>query len=211
MPRAKTYEREELLRRAHGVFHRRGYRGASTAMLVKALRVNRSSVYAEFGSKEGLFVAVLETYCRDFVARLFGPLESPAAGLEEIENLFRQFAEAAAEADGSGCLMCNTAAELGGQSAGLRPLVEAHFTRVQGAFRRALEGAVRRGQVQANLDVESEAHCLAACCSGIFLMVRAALPVTGTRAAISGVLLRSAALRRQADAVAGRDYMMGAK
>ena len=44
------------------VFWRQGYEGASMADLTKAMGINPPSLYACFGSKEGLFKAVLERY-----------------------------------------------------------------------------------------------------------------------------------------------------
>jgi AcrR family transcriptional regulator len=57
--RTKQYDRSDLLERAVGLFRRHGFNGTSTADLVEALGVNRKSMYAEFGSKQGLFEAVL--------------------------------------------------------------------------------------------------------------------------------------------------------
>ena len=44
------------------VFWRQGYEGASLADLTEAMGINSPSLYACFGSKEGLFRAVLERY-----------------------------------------------------------------------------------------------------------------------------------------------------
>lgn len=44
------------------VFWRQGYEGASMAELTKAMGINAPSLYACFGSKEGLFRAVMDRY-----------------------------------------------------------------------------------------------------------------------------------------------------
>ena len=59
MGRAKQYDRSQLLDRAISLFRRQGFHGTTTAQLVAALEVNRKSMYAEFGSKQGLFEAAL--------------------------------------------------------------------------------------------------------------------------------------------------------
>lgn len=170
------------------VFHARGYKGASTEILVRELGVNRNSVYAEFGSKEGLFGAVLDRYRETMVQALFGPLESPGASLDEIEALLHVFSASAEAASGFGCLLCNTAAELGGTDSGLQPRVEAYFERLHGAFANALAGAKRAGQVEPALDTDTEAALLYACCVGIFLTVRARVDVARTQGAVQGAL-----------------------
>jgi len=53
---------EETLDRAMTVFWRHGYEGASMSDLTSAMGINSPSLYACFGSKEGLFRAVLERY-----------------------------------------------------------------------------------------------------------------------------------------------------
>ena len=62
MSRPKQYDRTELLDRAVELFRRGGFNGTSTAALVDELGVNRKTMYAEFGSKQELFEAVLERY-----------------------------------------------------------------------------------------------------------------------------------------------------
>jgi TetR/AcrR family transcriptional regulator, transcriptional repressor for nem operon len=195
MPRKKSYERQALESRALGVFAARGYQGASTERLVEALGVNRNSVYAEFGSKEGLFAATLVHYEREVVDRLFGPLESHGADLAQIEGFFRNLGVSAEGSVGLGCLMCNTAAELGGANPGLQPFIERHFARMQRAFLNALRGAMGRRQVSRALDAAAEARFLAASTVGICLMVRAGLAVEMSREAIDGALSHLEALR----------------
>ena len=56
MGERKQYDRIDLLDKAIEVFRLHGFCGTSTAQLAAELRVNRKSMYAEFGSKQGLFV-----------------------------------------------------------------------------------------------------------------------------------------------------------
>jgi AcrR family transcriptional regulator len=62
MARPRDFEEAEVLDRAMEVFWRHGYEGASMAELTKAMGLNSPSIYAAFGSKRGLFGAVLERY-----------------------------------------------------------------------------------------------------------------------------------------------------
>lgn len=198
MGRTKRYDRETLVATAMGVFHRHGYQGASTDVLVRELGVNRRSVYAEFGSKEALFAATLGHYDRQVVGLLFGPLEAPTATLDEIEALFRAFARSADASTLLGCLLCNTAAELAGGAPGVQPHVERYFDRVHRAFCNALRGAVRAGQVAADTDVAAEARFLTSSCLGIFVMVRAGIGAPTARGAVNGALHHLRRLRATA-------------
>ena len=60
--RPRSFCKDEALDRAMTVYWRQGYEGASMADLTKAIGINPPSLYACFGSKEGLFKAVLERY-----------------------------------------------------------------------------------------------------------------------------------------------------
>ena len=88
MGRKKSYDREKLVREAMEIFRDHGFAGTSAEMLVERLGVNRYSLYAEFGSKQGLFDAALERYDEEVIQRNFGPLEAPGAGIDEIRAVF---------------------------------------------------------------------------------------------------------------------------
>ncbi len=62
MARPRVFDEAEVLDRAMEVFWRHGYEGASFAELTKAMGLNSPSIYAAFGSKRGLFDAVLDRY-----------------------------------------------------------------------------------------------------------------------------------------------------
>lgn len=198
MGRSKGYERDTLVTKAMEVFHRLGYKGASTQVLVEELGVNRNSVYAEFGNKEGLFSAALEHYDKLVVSQVFGPLESAGANLDDIEELFRAFIENAEAASGLGCLMCNTAAELGGCETSLQPRIERHFDRLSNAFHNALAGAIHTGQVSPDIDMATEARFMVASCIGLSILVRGDMSNSAAQVAAHGALGHLALLRHMA-------------
>lgn len=83
MPRGRPreFDIDEALRKALEEFWRKGYEGTSLSDLTQAMDINRPSLYAAFGSKEGLFRRALARY-----------LEGPAAYVQE------SFAEPSARA-----------------------------------------------------------------------------------------------------------------
>ncbi|MCB9616660.1 MAG: helix-turn-helix transcriptional regulator [Sandaracinus sp.] len=181
------------------LFRAHGFAGTSTQRLVETLDVNRNSLYSEFGSKQALFDAALRRYDQIVVTEVFGALEAPDAGLATIAALFDGFAAAAAGASsGLGCLLCNTAVELGGADPSGAGFVARYFDRVQRAFVHALDNARRAGDLAPAVDTVDEARLLTATTLGIFVLVRArAAPQTVQGAA--RVLRRNVeALRSQA-------------
>ncbi|NTF16439.1 TetR/AcrR family transcriptional regulator [Agrobacterium tumefaciens] len=62
MARPRVFDEKVVLDRAMEIFWRHGYEGTSMAELTRAMRLNSPSIYAAFGSKRGLFEAVLNRY-----------------------------------------------------------------------------------------------------------------------------------------------------
>src|SRR6266436_878487 len=65
MGRPRGFDADKALDEAMEVFWRHGYEGATIAQLTDAMGINPPSLYAAFGSKEGLLKAALDRYsCR---------------------------------------------------------------------------------------------------------------------------------------------------
>lgn len=173
MGRKKAYVRDELIDRAVGLFRAHGFGGTSTQTLVDELGVNRNSLYLEFGSKQALFDAALGRYEEQVVAELFGPLEAEGAGLEAVTALFDGFAASAGPSSGLGCLLCNTAVEIGGADPSGARFVARYLERMEAAFAGALERAQAAGELAGGVVVADAARLLTAATLGVFVLVRA--------------------------------------
>jgi AcrR family transcriptional regulator len=64
MGRPRSFDTDKALDEAMEVFWRHGYDGASLAMLTRAMGIKAPSLYAAFGSKEGLLRAALDRYAQ---------------------------------------------------------------------------------------------------------------------------------------------------
>ncbi len=60
--RPREFDVDKALERAMELFWRQGYEGTSMADLTRELGITRPSLYAAFGSKEGLFLKALDLY-----------------------------------------------------------------------------------------------------------------------------------------------------
>jgi TetR/AcrR family transcriptional repressor of nem operon len=177
MGRKKRYDRDILIGKAMEIFRDHGFAGTSTQMLVERLGINRFSLYAEFGSKQGLFDAALERYDEEVVGRNFGPLEARSAGISEVRALLEFYASTAkGPASGRGCLLCNTAVEFGPEDPSGAGYVQQYFKRLSKAFCTALENAHRRGELRRLVDPREEADFLTASVLGMFVLLRAKAP-----------------------------------
>ncbi len=88
MPRPREFDRDEVLQKALQVFWERGYESTSVQHLVDAMGIGRASLYATFGSKHGLFCAVMDDYERALTQTLIAPLEGPGSPRRILSKLF---------------------------------------------------------------------------------------------------------------------------
>lgn len=195
MGRRKTHNRDELLAKAMGIFREHGFAGTSADMLVERIGVSRYSLYAEFGSMQGLFEEALERYNDEVIDLRFGPLERPDAGLQQILALLDFYGSAGdGPAAGLGCLLCNTAVEFGAGDPTGSGAVQRYFARLSGAFRNALGNAQKQGQLTADIDTRKEADLLTSVVLGLFVMIRAKAPAATIEGAASTARKRVEAL-----------------
>jgi AcrR family transcriptional regulator len=106
---------EETLDRAMTVFWRNGYEGASLSDLTAAMGINSPSLYACFGSKEGLFRAVLERYDERRKSFMESVLAAPTAA-EVAEAYLYGVAAFAVDTSGKnppGCLLLQSGLSCG--------------------------------------------------------------------------------------------------
>ena len=85
MARTRSFDEDEVLDRAMALFWRKGFEATSIEELVSVSGINRASMYAVFGDKRRLFLAVLDHYlARVNAERLvttsscFGTLKQPS-------------------------------------------------------------------------------------------------------------------------------------
>ncbi|MEH1164022.1 TetR/AcrR family transcriptional regulator [Micromonospora sp. CPCC 205539] len=77
--RPREFDTDQALDRAMEVFWRHGYEGASLTELTGAMGINKPSLYAAFGNKEGLFRKVVARYADVEMAYARDALDQPTA------------------------------------------------------------------------------------------------------------------------------------
>jgi AcrR family transcriptional regulator len=171
--RPKGYDRDAVITAARDLFWERGYGATSITDLEDRTGLNRSSIYAEFGSKNGLFEAALDCYADQVIVLLHDGVRH-AGGLDAVAGLFTRLAELldCHQILGThGCLMINTIAELGARDDRIRPAATRYRDRVRSDFSTALARAAAAGEIPAD-SVGPRAQLLAAALMGTWLTVR---------------------------------------
>ena len=200
MARPCAYDRDDLLRCATALFRERGFAGTSVDDVVQASGVSRSSLYSAFPDKNALFLAALEHYL-DTVTH--AKLERLARG-EKAAPAIRRFLLNIAEerqspnAPAHGCLLTNTAVEIGAGQEKVAECIRLAFARLERALGARLEAAYHQGDLSAGTDAQQFARHLMALVQGLRVMTRLGMEPRVARDAVRSAL----APLREPDSVA---------
>ena len=162
MPRGRPreFDVEKALDRALQVFWRKGYEGASLPDLTQAMGINRPSLYAAFGSKEGLFRRALDRYAEGPAAYVGEALTEPTARAVAERLLGRAVDLMTDRRNPRGCLMVHGALACGEAAESVRRELAARRAAGEAAVRKRFERAVRDGDLPADANAADLARYL---------------------------------------------------
>lgn len=113
MPRPRAFTEEEVLKKAADLFWKQGFHATSMDNLVKALGINRASIYNTFGGKKALFEKALQSYQNENKTRIDVFLAKQTSIKEGIKNLFLlEINDMFNDCDRKGCMVVNCTTEL---------------------------------------------------------------------------------------------------
>lgn len=171
--RPRGFDRAEALERAMRLFWAKTYEGASLAELTDAMGINAPSLYAAFGSKEGLFREALAHYSDRAGGGFWKELDEIPDARAAVEHLLLATAAAFSDpADPPGCLIV-----LGAQHGyddedavhrELRDRRRGNLDQLASRLRRA----VAEGELSANFDVEGAAAFYLSVQTGMSVLAR---------------------------------------
>lgn len=81
----------KLIKAGRELFPRRGYEGCSVRDLAQQAEANLGAVTYHFGSKAGLYDAVVASFAEPFRSRIAQAAQAPGAPLDRIERVLRTF------------------------------------------------------------------------------------------------------------------------
>lgn len=151
------------------VFWTKGFGGTSMSDLTAAMGIASPSLYAAFGSKEGLFREAIDHYVAIHQDDFWGVMDL-ATARQSVEALLRKAADAFSSPDGpSGCMVIQTAAEEGDLSPDLAAsLCAMRASNAETLARRLIRG-IEEGDVAPGTDVRAVADFYATVHKGLSL------------------------------------------
>jgi TetR/AcrR family transcriptional regulator, transcriptional repressor for nem operon len=153
----KQFDRHEVLDRAMAVFWERGYEATSIQDLLQAMGINRGSLYATFGDKQQLFLAVLDHYAEKVSTAMLDVL-GDTDPRRAIAQMFAVLLHRTSDPRWPrGCLNTNTALECPGSGDAITRTVAERL----GQQESALYHVLHRAQVAGALDHGQDCRALA--------------------------------------------------
>ncbi|QWU17598.1 transcriptional regulator, TetR family [Paenibacillus sophorae] len=150
--RPRTFDNTEALKSALQVFWEKGYEGSSLSDLTEAMKINRSSLYATFGSKEQLFNQALDLYFEG-PPKLTGAAFNETTARAVVERLLNVTADSVTNpSTPKGCLTIRGAIACGEDAEVIRQELTSRRVETEMALRHRFEEAKSAGDLPAGSD-----------------------------------------------------------
>jgi TetR/AcrR family transcriptional repressor of nem operon len=171
VPRTKEFEPGEALDAAMQLFWRNGYAATSIRDLLDGMGIGYGSLYNTFGDKHTLFLASLDRFRELRTSWIDEVLED--SGLGGIEEVFRRTVDGLVGFEPRrGCLLANTAVELGPHDAEVAAKISRYVRHTEAVFERAVIRAQEAGEIPADRDPRALARFLVNALHGLRVLAR---------------------------------------
>ncbi len=145
--------RAAILDAALGLAAQMGLEGLSIGALAEVTRMSKSGVFAHFGSREELQIAVIRGYHAKFEEEVFAPAVREPRGLPRLAALFERWVRRVSVELDSGCIYISGAVEFDDRPG---PVRDALASMVR-SWHRALERAIRLAVDERHLAPDTDA------------------------------------------------------
>jgi AcrR family transcriptional regulator len=140
--------REAIIDRAYEIARFSGVEGLSIGPLAGAVGMSKSGVFAHFGSREELQLAVIESAATRFGEAVFMPALSQPRGLPRLRALMHNWFEWV-RGNSGGCVLLGSVTEYDDRPGPLRDQVMRNEQRWRDLLRRAIQLAIECGHLRA--------------------------------------------------------------
>jgi AcrR family transcriptional regulator len=157
MARKKEYIEEEVIEKAMALFWRNGYENTSMQMLEKEMGINKFSIYASFGSKDGVFLESIKCY-KQKLSQITDKLIASNNGIIGLKQYFYDFIEFSEDDTiNKGCLITNSVNELD-ESA--NPKIKVELSKFTNNIRRLFMNNLKKNEALNTINIPEKADYL---------------------------------------------------
>ena len=151
-PRKGEQTRAAIVEAALELAARNGLEGLTIGALAERMQMSKSGVFAHFGSREDLQIAVLKAYERRFVDEVLVPGLKEKRGLPRLRAIFDRWLDRTAIEAARGCIWISGAAEYDDRPGAVREELVAMVRSWQRELTRAIRQAVETGELRDDVD-----------------------------------------------------------
>jgi AcrR family transcriptional regulator len=150
-----TQTRERILDAALEVASREGLEGLTIGILADALSMSKSGVFAHFGSREELQIAVIDEYARRFMDAVFLPAIRLPRGLPRLKAMFENWLYRVQHVEiPNGCVFISGAVEFDDREGPVRDRMVLVNRGWQREMQKAARQAIAEGHLRADCEPE---------------------------------------------------------
>jgi AcrR family transcriptional regulator len=131
-----------------------GLEGLTIGVLAERMSMSKSGVFAHFGSREELQIAVLKTYERTFVDEVLRPHLREPRGLARLNSIFNAWLDRTAIEAANGCIWISGATEYDDRPGAVREELVGMVRSWQLELSRAIRLAIDVGDLRNDTDIE---------------------------------------------------------
>jgi TetR/AcrR family transcriptional repressor of nem operon len=171
----KQFDQDETLNRALDLFWTQGYEATSMQELVEAMGINRASMYQTYGNKHQLFLASIERYMQRTIDSLQQLQQAHGSPVAKLHGLFRDIVNQSLGNQMQGCLINNTAVELGPHDQNLAEKIRQVWEQFEDVFTAMINDAIQQGEIKAGSDARVLAQLLNTNIQGLLVKSKAGI------------------------------------
>lgn len=168
------HDRQEAVRKAAYLFWEKGFHATSMRNLQDQIEMHPGSIYAAFGSKEGLFREALQWYVSTSIERLSACAASQVSPLSALKQFVKEIVLGFKhDAPSEMCMLVKTISELTEDNAALLTEAKRLFSVMEDGFADLLSQAQAQGELDPEKDVRRLARLLQMQLIGLRVYTRA--------------------------------------
>ncbi|WP_295893642.1 TetR/AcrR family transcriptional regulator [uncultured Vibrio sp.] len=155
MAKTAQFDREEVVNKATNLYWKKGFHATSMRNLQDEVDMRPGSIYAAFGSKDGLFKEALQNYADMGLARIQHCREKSDSPLQALKMFVKmQVIDTADSAPNGVCMLAKTLGELTSEHQELLDITKGHLASISAQFSKLIEEAQSVGEVDKNKDAK---------------------------------------------------------
>jgi AcrR family transcriptional regulator len=153
-PRKGDQTRAAIVEAALETASRDGLEGLTIGTLADQMHMSKSGVFAHFGSREDLQLAVLREYARRFIEEVLRPAVKKPRGLPRLQAILDRWVAFLARELTRGCIMIAGAVEYDDRPGPQHDAMVAIIAGWKAELLQAIRQAVQEGHLRADIDAQ---------------------------------------------------------